>query len=257
MTRHSKASALSPREFELLLEGARRIEKDRQRTETVFAVLVMGRLGLRSGELVHLREDWVNWRQRRIEIPRQQDCTLGADGGPCGYCHQLAEQMVEVYEDGDAQEMSRERERFINRHLEGSWKRGDSLRKEDVLNLRWFGKTESAARDVPFSHDPRSGLAIERFFELAGKDGGRRDGWALSKSAVNRRLNKALRLADELTVDSTMPHGLRATAATEFANRNIDPLSLKSVMGWSDFQTAQNYLSESAERTERALQQIR
>lgn len=252
MTRHSKESALSPREFELLLEGANRIEKKRQRREARFIILVAGRLGLRAGEITHLQADWINWRKQRIEIPRQMDCTLGADGGPCGYCHQLAEQMVETYEDIDPDEMSRARERFINRHLPGGFSAGDELTMDDVLELRWFGKTDAAARDVPFGHNPRAELAIERFFDLPD-----RDAWALSKSAIDRRLNKALQNADELDVHATMPHGLRATAATEMAAKNIDTLSLKNIMGWSDFQTAQAYLSESAERAERALQQIR
>jgi len=80
MVQNSKEKALTPREFELLLEGGRRIEKPRQRREAVFAILLTGRLGLRAGELIHLTEHWVNWRERRIEIPRQADCHLGEDG---------------------------------------------------------------------------------------------------------------------------------------------------------------------------------
>lgn len=252
MVQHSKESALTPRQFELLLEGIERIEKDRQRTEARFAVLVAGRLGLRAGELVHLKEDWINWRDRRIVIPRQMDCHLGTDGGPCGYCVQAAEQMADIYDPDDADTMSRARERFINKHLPGGFERGDELSVDDILHLRWHGKTEAAARKVPFGHNPRVELAIERFFELPN-----RDGWNLSKSALNRRLNKALRLADELDQDSTMPHGLRATAASLMAGQNVDSLTLKSVLGWSDLQTAQHYLADSPDRAERALHQVR
>lgn len=249
MVKHSKDSALSPREFELLYQGAQRIEKPTQRLEAKFGILVAGRLGLRVGEIVHMVEDWINWRQRRIEIPRQMDCHLGTDDRPCGYCMQLAEQMVDVYDADDPEGMSNNRERFINRHLDRKWQRGDELTLDDVKSLRWFSKTEAAHREVPFSHDPRTELVIERFFED-------RDAWALSKSAFNRRLNKALDLADGLDTSTTMPHGLRSTAATYLAGQNVDPLTLKSMLGWVSFQTAKCYISESADRTERALQQI-
>ena len=247
MTRHSKESALSPREFELLLEGARRIEKERQRTEAVFALFVMGRLGLRAGELIHMREDWIDWRNRRIVIPRQQDCHLGKDRSICGYCEQLAEQMVDVYDADNPDGMSRARERSISRNLERSWERGDELTIDDALELRWTAKTETASREVPFQHNPRVELAIERFFELPN-----RDGWAMSKSALNRRLNKSLRNADELTVSSTHPHGLRSTAAT-FLARKLDTLDLQSMMGWADMQTARRYIAKNTDATERAL----
>lgn len=248
---HSKESALTPREFELLLEGVSQISKDRQRTEARFAVMLMGRLGLRAGEVVHLREEWIDYRTRRIEIPRQMDCHLGKGDGPCGYCQMGSRQMVETYEEKGTEEMPRVRERFLNRHIDGGFNRGDDLTLDDVTQLRWFAKTDAAARSVPFGHNARAELAIERFFELP-----ERDGWNMSKSALNRRLNKALRNADELDERDTMPHGLRATAATHLANQNIDPLSLKNVMGWSDFQVAKNYLSESPDRAERALHNL-
>lgn len=38
---------------------------------------MMGRLGLRASELIHCVEAWVDWRNRRIIIPRQQDGHLG------------------------------------------------------------------------------------------------------------------------------------------------------------------------------------
>lgn len=248
MTTHSRESALTPREFELLLEGAQRIEKPLQRQEAQFAVLIMGRLGLRAGELIHMSEDWINWRNRRIEIPRQDDCTIGKHSTVCGYCSQLGDQMVRVYNESD-EPISRARERFINRHLDRHWERGDELTKEDVLELRWFAKTESANREVPFGHDARVELAVERFFED-------RDAWNRSKSALNRRLNKALRKADELEEDATMPHGLRSTAATWHAGRGVQALTLQSLLGWSDFQTAKRYISDSPDQTERALRQV-
>lgn len=248
MVTYSCESALSARDFELLLEGVQRMDKADQRKETQFAVFCAGRLGLRAGEIIHMTEDWIDWRNRRIEIPRQTDCHLGRGDGPCGYCQMASEQMVEHYTPEECT-MSRKRERFISRQLDRQWAAGDPLTLADATSLRWFCKNENAAREVPFAHNPRAELAIERFFAD-------RDGWNLSKSALNRRLNKALELADELDTSSTMPHGLRATAATHLAGKGIDPITLQSMLGWADMQTAQRYISESPKQTEQALQAL-
>ncbi|WP_161607587.1 hypothetical protein [Natronorubrum bangense] len=40
-----------------------------------FIILVGGRLGLRRGEIAHIKEKWVNWRRSMIEIPIQEDYT--------------------------------------------------------------------------------------------------------------------------------------------------------------------------------------
>ena len=251
MTQNSKERALTPREYELLLEGARRIEKPRQRREAVFAILLTGRLGLRAGELIHLREEWVDWRQQRIEIPRQADCHLGEGADCCGYCRQAAVQMVEHYDPGEGEDsMARTRERMLNRHLEDGFRAGDQLSVDEAKTVRWFAKTESACREVPFAWDPRTELAIERFFDHG------RDGWMLSKTALNRRLNKALENADGLTQDSTMPHGLRATAASYHAGRGMPALALQSLLGWADMQTSQRYIRQSPDNTERVLHQL-
>jgi integrase len=248
MVTHSKERALSEREFELLLEGARRIEKTRQSREAVFAILATGRLGMRAGEVIHLVEEWVNWRSRRVEIPKQMDCHLGRGDGPCGYCEQAARQMVEYYDPDEG--LSRARARMVNRQLDRKWSNGDDLGLEDALELRWFAKTDAAEREIPFSWDARTELAFERFFERG------RGGWNLSKTALNRRINKALRHADELDEASTMPHGLRSTAATYHAGRGLSTLALQSMFGWADMQTAQRYIKDSPDNTERALHQI-
>jgi len=248
MVQNSKERALTPREFELLLEGARRIEKLRQRREAVLAILLTGRLGFRAGELIHLREEWVDWRQQRIEIPRQTDCHLGEGDDCCGYCRQAAVQMVKHYEPDEGEDsMARTRERMLNRHLEDGFRAGDRLSVDEAKTVRWFAKTDAAAREVPYGWDPRVELAIERFFDKG------RAGWMLSKTALNRRLNKALKNAEELTIRSTMPHGLRATAASYHAGRGVPALALQSLLGWADMQTARRYIRQSPDNTERVL----
>jgi integrase len=247
MTTHTRENALDDRQFELLLEGAQRLEKDHQSLEAQFLVLVGGRLGLRAGEIAHLREDWIDWRQRRIDIPRQQDCHLGSDGGVCGYCKMSARQMAANY---DADEVSDTRIAFYNRHLADGFQRGDDLTVEDCLEMRWFAKTDAAARSVPFGFDPRTELTIERFFDTG------RDGWGLSKTSLNRRLEWALEAADELDADLTTPHGLRGTAASWHAAKGLGVLELQAMFGWASLQTSRLYIKRSADNTERALHSV-
>lgn len=95
MVTHSKEYALNDHEFEALLRGAQNIDDDLQSQEATFVVYVLGRLGLRIGELTHMSSDWINHRERMLEIPYRQDCTRGKDGGICGMCRQSAVQRAE------------------------------------------------------------------------------------------------------------------------------------------------------------------
>ncbi|MFB1066430.1 tyrosine-type recombinase/integrase [Natrinema sp. H-ect4] len=220
-TRHSKEDALDEREYELLLEGATRLDEPYSR-ETRFIVLVAGRLGLRLGEMTHMRESWVDWRKRMIEIPRHQGCDKGKSGGLCGLCKQQMRQQVA---------------------------HNDDLEIEDVRPSMWRSKTDAAARAVPFDFDPRTELAIERFFD-------RHDRWPYSHTAIRRRVTKATAAADELEDDSIYPHALRATAASAFAARGLDVLPLQAMMGWANASTAECYVQQSPENTARALHSI-
>jgi site-specific recombinase XerD len=49
------------------------------------------------------------------------------------------------------------------------------------------------------------------------------------------------------------PHALRAHSATNLAGKGVGALALKSFHGWSELQTAQIYLTESPEQTQRAV----
>lgn len=128
--RNTKEDALSDREFELLYEGASNIQDSYYRLYCQFVVLVLGRLGLRRSELTHLTEDWIDWNEKMIRIPRFQDCD-------CSDCMQKARQ-AEDYND---------------------------ISYEDALAERWHPKTDSAIREIPFGFNARLELIIERFFE--------------------------------------------------------------------------------------------
>jgi len=220
--RHSKDDALDEREYELLLEGASKMD-DYYGDQALFACLVLGRLGLRRGELTHMRESWVDWRQETISVPLQQDCHGERDGdGPCGTCRQLAQQRVD--------------------HCDG-------LSLQEALADQWRSKTPAAARDVYFGFDARTRLHVERFFD-------RFDEWTLAAAAVNRRVTKAAEHAEALDPDDVYPHALRATAATYHAGRGLETLSLMQMMGWAQLSTAEVYVSRNSRNTARQLDAI-
>ncbi|WP_135807314.1 tyrosine-type recombinase/integrase [Halorussus marinus] len=300
MTEHSRKRALNDREYELLVEGARRIDDDLRSLEALFVAFVGGRLGLRPGEIAHMTSEWVDWRRRRICIPYHEPCEKGRDGGICGYCRSqseqraeyntlsLAEARLEVLRGEHGHQLSgtvRSQmqathvahvngtldsdvlERQLRQLLETAATADDASSILDSLNAAardyreehsvsqaeaeremWTAKTETAERQVPFDHNPRAEIYVERFFD-------RLNGWQRSRQAVNRRVTEALAEARELDTDTTHPHGLRATAATHLAARGIESLALQSMFGWADLSTARNYVAASPENTQRQLQQ--
>jgi len=218
--RHSADDAVDQRDFQLLLETTYEL-KDPYDIEARLLLFCCGRLGMRVGELIHMDASWIDWRKHMITVPRFDKCTDGRDGGICGYCKQLAEQEA---------------------------KHNEQTEIRQAMANRWQSKTEAANRNIPFEHHARVQITIDRFFD-------RFDGYHLSKSAVNRRLQRVKDNCSEFD-DKIYPHCLRATAATYLASRRIKAINLQAMMGWSDLSTAQRYVRQSGERTKRALRNI-
>lgn len=218
---HSKEHALDEREFELLWEGAHQMD-DYQGLEARFIVQVAGRLGLRAGEIAHMRESWVDWREMRIEIPAHQKCRKGKDNDICGSCRQQMQQCVRVNEDV-------------------AW--------EDIEDRWWRPKTEAAVRGVPFDWEPRAELVIDRFFD-------RFDRFERSYTAIGRRVKRAAEHARELDPDDVYPHCLRSTAATLLAGKGLSAHALCSMFGWVSMSTAEVYLARSDTNTQRAVRAV-
>jgi integrase len=217
-TRHSKKDALDQREFQLLLEGADEM-RDYYGFHARFVILVGGRLGLRRGEMAHMKEGWLDRRRNMIVIPRKETCTNGEHGGICGACEILAKQRADHNPD---------------------------ITVDEARDLAWLAKTEEAAREVPYDFNPRVSLVIERFFD-------KYDEYPCSAQSINRRIKKAAELAEELDPSNVYPHCLRATAASYHAGRGLDVIPLQSLMGWAEVSTAHNYVTSSGENTQRAL----
>lgn len=221
-THFSKEDSLTDREFELLLEGAHDLDGDFFELETKFIILVAGRLGLRAGEIAHMRESWIDWRRRMIVIPAYEECDFGRDGGICGSCKQAAKQKV--------------------RH-------NDGVSIEEARAESWTPKTDAAAREVPFDASPRAELIVERYFDRFKK-------FQTSQTGINRRVKKAAEQAKELDPKDVKPHGLRATAATRYAARGLNVIALQAMFGWAQLSTAHHYIRRSGENTARAIRDI-
>jgi len=219
MVHQAKEDALRPKAFEQLVASTYRMDKDYFELETRMILFAAGRLGMRSGEIAHMRSGWINWRRGMIHIPGQQDCTKGKDGGPCGHCKQAAKQMAEYNE---------------------------NVMVDEALEECWSPKTDAASRNIPLDASVRAELAIEAYFNKYDKV-------QCSQSVISRRVNRAAARADGVSVDDVYPHALRATAATFYASRGLEPLALQSMMGWSDFSTAHHYIQTSGEQTARAV----
>lgn len=217
--RHTRDDALTDLKFERLYNASFDFSPV-QDLEARFVLMTGGRLGMRRGEIPHMQSDWVDWRKRRINIPRYLDCDLGRDNRACGGCRQHAKQMV---------------------------KHNDGMTFEEAIGGMWQPKTDAAVRSVPFAFSPRSEIVLEAYFD-------RFDRWMYSGQAINRRVNW---LAEGAGLDTNVyPHALRATAATFLADRNMDPFSLQAFFGWANLSTAVNYIQQSAERTARELHRI-
>ncbi|MFB6312325.1 MAG: tyrosine-type recombinase/integrase, partial [Salinirussus sp.] len=127
-THHSHEDVLNDREFERLLEACRDIPEPRG-FEARFICLLGGRLGLRAGEIAHLKTGWIDWNRKLVHIPKHEPCH-------CGYCQRQARQEAD--------------------HT-------DELTSEAALRTRWHPKTVAAARSIPFDLSLRIELCIERF----------------------------------------------------------------------------------------------
>lgn len=217
----SKEDALDCREFEQLVRGAISLDPGFA-IQAEFAIMVCGRLGLRSGELTHLTEEWIDWRRNLIEIPAHHACQKGRDGGRCGYCRQLAKQSAEC---------------------------SDEFGLDEALEWRWHPKTEAAVRAVPFGWNARVELAIERFFDAHNE-------WPISKQGVNRRLDRANDAAPLLDAPDLTPHNLRATAASKMAADGLDSLMIQGMLGWADPSVAERYIRTSPDNIARSLEQV-
>lgn len=217
----TREQVLNTGEFERLLIGASRLGADKG-LEAWAAFVVMGRLGLRAGELTHFDASWVDVHQRILTIPARELCTNGRSGDVCGSCKQAIRQRQQ---------------------------NGDDREFETIAAEYWQPKTQAAVRDIPFEWSGRVREAIAILIDLHGR-------WPYSQSTLQRRLNDALGAAPGLGEDVTSLHGLRGTAASYHAGNGVKKEALKQMMGWRSDRTPAKYLSIDGQQTRRALAEV-
>lgn len=220
MPRHAHQDAVDEQTFERLLNTADRLDEPFA-AECRLILLLGGRLGLRAGEITHLRDEWIDWDREHIRIPAWDDCDHGIDGGVCGYCRKQARQRV---------------------------RKSDDVTLETALQERWSPKTRHSVRTIPFGFDDRIGEVLEEFFF-------HRDDYPRSRSSINRRVDRVCVEAG-YDPESLYPHALRATAATYHAYAGVPVAALQSLFGWAELQTAQKYVRLSGGATQQALETV-
>jgi len=112
----SKERAITEEKFIELVSACNNSD---QPYENKFLVYLMGRLGLRIGELTHLKDTWIDFQSNIIRIPLHDPCT-------CSNC-------VTEYK---------------------KIKKVKNIKLSDVSKNRWAPKTEQGSRAIPFDFDP-------------------------------------------------------------------------------------------------------
>ena len=223
--RHSKQDALSEIELEYLLEGSRDLDFNYYyEPDPEFVIYTLGKLGLRRGEIAHMKESWIDYSRKMITIPEHEKCKKGKHGEVCGYCKQLARQRVEHSEE---------------------------LSLKEALEWMWVPKTQAAAREIYYGFDPRLELYIKRYF-----DNPHYNKVEVGANGIHRRVKRAAKNAPNLTPENLSPHKLRATAATFHAGRGLETLALMQFFGWADPSTAEVYISRNGQNTANQLNAI-
>jgi integrase len=244
-TRHSREDSVESKTFELLVQSTYQMD-EYYGLQCRFILFLSGRLGLRAGEIAHMKEDWIDWRRSMIEIPLHQTCEKGKDGGICGMCKQNARQKSDGRTEKRYERVHDDLEAGDELEPGGGLAQKAVLNEEEFYQGGWTAKTQNAAREIPFDSVVRAGIVVDRFFEKF-------DEWPLSQTAINRRVDRMAEMTEGIQDDALYPHALRSSAATFWADHGLNAHSLKGLMGWAQLSTSRVYISESSQRTAQAM----
>ena len=118
MTRSGSAKddALSEEDFDRLVKAC---EQTDQPIENRFVILMAGMLGLRIGEIAHMKKSWIDFDRELITIPHHEPCA-------CSYC------------------ITRMKKRMKRKNIP----------PREVMGEQWRPKSEAGARTIYFGFDP-------------------------------------------------------------------------------------------------------
>lgn len=160
--------------------------------------------GMRVGEFVHMRREWIRWDLNKIYIPREQPCSI------CQSCR---------------------KERYKKKREAGKWT-GEWVLVKPANT--WRAKTDNAVRSINISPELKAVLseffaehkAVQEVFpyrELA---------WTRLKQ-LSKEAGVKWRL---------FPHLVRGIVASKLASQKVDVYRLKEIMGWKDIDVAAEYV---------------
>lgn len=218
----AKKDAPSERTYRELKRAAQDGVSPEKRLECEFILRMMGELGLRSGEVVHLSENWVDFERLVIRIPEHDPCTSGKNETPCGYCRQQARQ---IGNDG-----------------------GDRDYEKALLD-RWEPKNADSSRNVWYGWNKELVDLVDEFFI-------EHDEFPLSRVSVNRRVKSIAKEARTVDESAIYPHALRGHAARFQARKGMRAFQLKKFMGWSDIGGAIDYIKMESEDVQSELRRV-
>lgn len=134
MTRKGSArdDALSEEDFNRLIKTS---ERSDQPLENKFILLMAGRLGLRVGEIAHIKSGWFDFENKMLTIPKHEPCD-------CYYC----------------------KRRFKKRKKN---KETDIIK--EVKEEQWQPKTKHAPRSIPFGFNSELERISKKMMEKYGE----------------------------------------------------------------------------------------
>ncbi|AEH39173.1 site-specific integrase [Halopiger xanaduensis] len=226
-TENAKEDAPKPREYRALKRAAQeKVTSARQddvefQLECEFVLRTMGELGLRAGEISHMRESWIDFDRCEIHVPEHDQCNMGDDGGPCGYCKAQAKDSAEKRD----------------------------ITYETALRERWKPKNEHAARTIWFGWDEDLVELIDEFMYKNGE-------YLHSRVSVNRRIKTIASECEMVDKDEVYPHALRAHAAMYHAKKGMRAYHLSELMGWSNIDAAMDYIKMTADDVKTEMKRV-
>lgn len=159
--------------------------------------------GMRIGEFVHLKKEWIDWDNGMIRIPKKQPCA-------CYDC-------------------------MKDRPARKPKKNGEipPPRPKGI----WLPKSKAAIRTIPLKPKMFPVFDIlKQYFEthetIMETIGIRKEAWNLIISAKRKAHIK----------HKLFPHAFRSTYATQLAISGFNEIEITQIMGWSKYEEARTYV---------------
>ena len=257
-TERSSDEALRQPTFVRLYRGAFEIDDWDRSLRAAYIILLAGRLGLRTGEIQHVREAWIDWRRGEIAIPHHDpcgcmNCWWAAKKKAATDDEELRSEITKQVrksddiniEDEEIDEkidmmidnLSRDEDQIENTDGETDHQDRDENKNplEILYEERWQPKYERSARRVPFGYSRRLTAVIMLFFQ-------NNDCLEITQVTMNNLVTEAAENAKGVDPEEITLRGLRATAATHYTSIIRNPKVLQDLMGWTRIETGARYI---------------